>query len=147
MFLKNVFLGIGIGADSFAEEMAELGIVGENSSNLFIELSLEGGIFAILLFLFLLVLRLAHRSVYSSFIRTSEVSTFAPLCSSCVLSLIAYGAFSYIFADMFACYLFWCVFGIGSAALRVAKKETDDRNQYYEDTRASDSSSIDIEIG
>ena len=33
-----------------------------------------------------------------------------------------------------------------SAAIRVAKKEHDDRVLYYEDTRASDYSVIDIEI-
>ena len=145
-FAGNLVFGIGIGADSFREEMSALGISRNDSSNLFIEIGLEAGIVALFFFVLLLVVRLCHRSVYRSYVRISEVSTFAPLCTSCVLSLIAYGAFSYIFADLFAGYLFWCVFGIGSAALRVAKKETDDRNQYYEDTRASDSSAIDVEI-
>ncbi len=145
-FVRNIVFGIGIGADSFALEMSSAGIVGYNSSNLFIELGLEAGIFALLSFILILVVRLCHRAAYRSYVKISEVSTFAPLCSVGVVSLVAYGAFSYIFADVFASYLFWCVFGIGSAALRVAKKETDDRNHYYEDTRASDFSAIDVEI-
>lgn len=145
-FVSNIVFGIGIGAESFAEEMAGVGVIGSNSSNLFIELGLEAGFFAVGCFAVLLLVRLFHRASYRSYVKISDVSTFAPLCSVCVFCIVAYGAVSYIFQDMFASYLFWCVFGIGSAALRVAKRETDDRNHYYEDTRASDSSAIDVEI-
>ena len=60
--------------------------------------------------------------------------------------LMAYGAFYYIWADMTMYYLFWCVFGLGSASLRVAKQEFDDRFAYFSDGSAEDSSSIDISI-
>lgn len=145
-FVGNIVFGIGMGEESFLLEMADKGIISNNSSNLFIEIGLEAGIFALLCFVSLLVVRLFHIAGYRSYVRISDVSDFAPLCSACVLSMVAYGAVSYIFADIYAGYIFWCVFGIGSAALRFAKRETDDRNQYYEDTRASDSSAIDVEI-
>jgi hypothetical protein len=146
LFVKNLFVGIGIGADSFSEEMAEIGISGTNSSNLFIELGLEAGVFALICFVVLLAVRLCHRASYYPFVKNSEVSTLAPICSACIFSLVSYGAVNYIFSDVFTGYLFWCVFGIGSATLRVAKRETDDRVHYYEDTRAVDSSAIDVEI-
>ena len=145
-FVGNIVFGIGMGAESFVLEMADKGIISNNSSNLFIEIGLEAGIFALICFVLLLVVRLFHIAGYRSYVRVSDVSVLAPLCSACVLSIVAYGAVSYIFADIYAGYIFWCVFGIGSAALRVAKRETDDRNHYYEDTRASDSSAIDVEI-
>jgi hypothetical protein len=145
-FVRNIVFGIGIGAESFAEEMSAVGISAKNASNLFIELGLEAGIFALLCLVALLLVRVVHSVKYYLYVRNSEVSVLTPLCTVCVFCLVSYGAFSYIFADMFSMYLFWCVFGIGSAALRVAKRETDDRIQYYEDTRARNSSSIDIEI-
>jgi hypothetical protein len=43
-------------------------------------------------------------------------------------------------------YLFWCIFGLGSAALRVAKSEFDDRIAYFSDGSTEDASSIDISI-
>jgi hypothetical protein len=145
-FVRNIMFGIGLGENCFAEEMADAGITAKNSSNIFIELGLEAGFFALACFVALLVVRIFHKAGYNSYVRNSEVSVLSPICSVCVYSLVAYGAFNYVFADMFSMYLFWCVFGIGSAALRVAKRETDDRIHYYEDTRASNSSAIDIEI-
>ena len=144
VFEKNLFFGIGMGADSFSEEMASVGVNGSNSSNLFIEIGLEAGIFALVFFVSLLFIRLLQRADYYRFIKHSEVSAIAPMCSVCVFCLVAYGAVNYIWSDVFTYYLFWCVFGIGSATLRSAKREYDDRVHYYDDTRALDSSSIDI---
>ena len=60
--------------------------------------------------------------------------------------LMAYGAFNYIWADMTMYYLFWCVFGLGSATLRVAKNEFDESAAYFRDGSTEDASSIDIAI-
>ena len=54
---------------------------------------------------------------------------------------------NYIWSSTSAYYLFWCIFGMGSATLRVAKRDYDDKVLYYEETGDSDSSVIDIEIG
>jgi hypothetical protein len=54
---------------------------------------------------------------------------------------------NYIWSEPSAYYFFWCLFGIGSATLRVAKKDYDDKVVYYEESSAFDSSVIDIEIG
>ena len=147
IFTDNILVGIGIGSESFAESMDKAGITAGDASNVFLSFGIELGVLSLLCFAALLVIRLIHRAGYYSYVRNSEVSTLAPVCSACVFALVAYGAVSYIFADMYAAYLFWCVFGIGSATLRVAKRESDDRVHYYEDTRASDSSAIDVEIG
>lgn len=146
-FANNFFVGIGIGAESFAEEMAQYGIYDyTNSSNLFIEIGLEAGVFALISFVLLLFVRLGHRTGYHQYVKNSQTAAHARLGEVCVFCLVAYGTTNYIWSDMSAYYLFWCVFGIVSAAIRVAKKEHDDRVLYYEDTRASDYSVIDIEI-
>jgi hypothetical protein len=60
--------------------------------------------------------------------------------------LMMYGVFNYIWADMTMYYLFWCVFGLGSATLRVAKNEFDEDAVYFRDGSTTDASSIDIAI-
>ena len=147
LFASNLFFGIGIGSEAFAEEIAKYGIYSfTNSSNLFIEIALEAGVFALICFVVLLVVRIFHRSGFHFYVKNSELNVLAPVSTLCTLALVAYGSFNYIFTDPTSYYLFWCVFGIGSAALRVAKKETDDRMLYYEDTRAAYSSAIDVNI-
>ena len=145
---EHIAIGIGIGAESFAEEMAILGIHGHpDSSNLFIELGLEAGILAPLCFIFILISRIKHRSSQHLYVRNSQVERASNLSGTCILGFIAFGMVNYIWSDMAAYYLFWCIFGIGSASMRVAKRDYDDRVIYYEESSAFDSSVIDIEIG
>lgn len=145
---NHIAIGIGIGAESFVEEMAALGTYGHlDSSNLFIELGLEAGILAPLCFIFILVSRIKHRSTQHLYIRNSQVERASNLSGACILGFVAFGMVNYIWSDMSAYYLFWCIFGIGSASMRVAKRDYDDRVIYYEESSAFDSSVIDIEIG
>lgn len=148
VFANNLLVGIGIGSESFAEEMAKIGIYGfSNSSNLFIELGLEAGIFALLSFLCILATRLKHRSIHYLYLRNSQIERLSCMSGACILSLLAFGMVNYIWSEPSAYYFFWCLFGIGSATLRVAKKDYEDKTVYYEESSAFDSSVIDIEIG
>ena len=147
VLLNNLLIGIGIGSESFAEEMAKVEIFGHaDSSNLFLELGLEAGIFALLAFVILILVRMNHRRMQHIYVRSSEIAKMANLSGACFFSLLAFGMVNYIWSDVSAYYLFWCVFGLGSASLRVAKRDYDDRVVYYEESSALDSSVIDIEI-
>ncbi len=147
-FAENMLVGIGIGKESFIAEMAKLNIFGHpDSSNLFIELGLEAGMFALICFMLMLFTRLKHRAHQYLYVRNSQVALMSSLSGVCLFSLIAFGMVNYIWSDSSAYYLFWCIFGIGSATLRVAKNDYDDRVVYYEETSDFDSSVIDIEIG
>ncbi len=144
----HLAVGIGIGAESFMEEMTALGLHGHpDSSNLFIELGLEAGIMTPLCFVILIIIRLRHRSMQYLYVRNSQIEIISNLSGACLFGLLAFGMVNYIWSDVSAYYLFWCIFGIGSASLRVAKRDYDDRVIYYEETSALDSSVIDIEIG
>ena len=146
-FRDNIFFGIGMGEESFVTEMKGYGVSGFNSSeNIFVELALEAGVFALVFFVVALFIRARHSAVYQGYLKHSQMSVSAPFILALCFALIGYGATEYIFADSPSFYLFWCVFGIGSAVLRVAKRELDDRTQYYEDTRDTDYSAIDIDI-
>jgi hypothetical protein len=91
-------------------------------------------------------LRLGHRANYLHYVKNSQTSAITRFAEVSVFCLLAYGTVNYIWSDMSMYYLFWCVFGIVSAAIRVAKKEHDDRVLYYEDNRTQDYSVIDVEI-
>ena len=95
----------------------------------------------------LLITRLNHRSLQYQYVRSTEIRRISNLSEVCLFVLIAFGMVNYIWSDSSAYYLFWCIFGMGSASLRVAKRDYDDRKVYYEEASAFDSSMIDIDIG
>ena len=148
MLLDNLLMGVGIGEVSFAEEILNYapysGFV--NSGNFLLEIACEAGIISLAAFLLILVVRLRHRAIYRPYIKNSQVSSLSEITSVAVVMFMIYGVFNYIWSDMTMYYLFWCVFGLGSAALRISKQEFDDRVAYFSDGSAEDSSSIDITI-
>ena len=148
MLMDNFFLGIGIGADSFVSEMSKyVSDVGYlNSGNFLLEIACEAGVMSLIAFLLIYVIRVRHRGIYSSYLKNSSVSKISSYTTVITVMLMVYGTFNYIWADMTMYYLFWCVFGLGSATLRVAKGEFDDRSAYFKDGSAEDASSIDIAI-
>ena len=148
MLKDNVFLGVGIGIDSFVEEITNYSpnFDYHNSGNFLLEIACEAGAISLAAFVLIYLIRVRHRGIYQPYIKNSGVSKISAYTTVITVMLMAYGAFNYIWADMTMYYLFWCVFGLGSAVLRVAKSEFDDRVAYFSDGSAEDSSSIDISI-
>lgn len=149
MFLDNVFSGVGIGAESFALEYrgyATGSVTVTNSQNFLLQIACEAGVFALLTFLSIFFVRLKHRTIYVPYVKNSQVSQMARFSETALVVLIVYGLFTSLWSDLTMYYLFWCVFGIGSATLRVSKSEFDDRVGYFSDGAGADFSSIDIEI-
>ena len=132
---ESFFTGQGIG---------EWGHAG--ASNLLLEMLAETGIFTLFVFLFLTALRCIHSSKYQRYVRRSQVREVSYMCTTVIAALFALGVFTDIFSDVATYYLFWCIFGIGSATMRIAKRERDDRVGYFTDGSDVDSSSIDITI-
>ena len=146
-FLDNPVFGIGIGTDSFSQKMADYGVSGfENSGNLFLELGLGSGALLLAVFILLLVVRLIHRAYYQRYVRKSQLSKLSPLASVALMALLVLGCFDYIFSDLSILYLFFAVFGIGGASLRVCKRDYDDRTLYFEHEKSSTSSVISVYI-
>lgn len=144
---ENPLVGIGIGKACFAEEFLPLGFEGiENSHNFFIEIGLEAGIGALAIFLLLLIVRLRHRAMYQRYLKESDMSLVSTMTAITTSALIILGTTYYLFENMEITYLFWFVFGLGGAALRVAKRERDDKVLYYEDTKSPNSSVAEIKI-
>ncbi|MBQ7363920.1 MAG: hypothetical protein IJW48_05685 [Clostridia bacterium] len=149
MFFDNALAGIGIGESCFVLELEALGVAEPlfpNGGTFFLEVALEAGVFALAALLLIFVTRVRHTAIYIPYVKTSQVSTLSKFTSLALAALIALGAFNYLWADMSMFFLFWCIFGVGSATLRISKGEHDDRVAYYSDGRSADSSAIDIGI-
>ncbi len=145
VFLDNMLLGIGMGTDNFISEMSSHGVLGRSDcGNIFLELGLEAGIFALVAFLLLLIVRIIHRAVYQRYIKHSQVGKLSPLVSVTIFALFVFGSFEYLFRDLSMLYLVFSVFGLSGATLRVAKQEHDDSVLYFEDEKSSTSSVVNI---
>ena len=124
--------------------MQGLGIAVENSGNLFLEIALEAGALSLILFLALIISRARHRTLYRVYVKDSVVKRSQPMVSMAFFSILFYGLFTYIWADESMFYLFFVVFGIESAMLRVCRRERDERVNYYALARSSESAAIDV---
>ncbi len=146
IFSEHPFFGIGMGADAFSSEIARFGISAENSANLFLELACEAGVFALFAFVLVLAAAARHRGAYRSYVKHSQVRTASKTAAVVSVTLIAYSTVFYIWESAAVCFIFWCVLGFGSASLRIAKREHDDRIIYYNDIVSSESSDVDVQI-
>ena len=152
IFSKNAFLGIGIGSEVFLAEIAKYGFQVTNSHNLFLEIAAEAGVFALLAFILIIWVRMRHRVVYNKYLAKSDIRIISSSAACAVFVLITIGATVYIWQDLSLYYLFWCVFGVGSATLRIAKQEWDDRQLYsrmmvsFHESANNEFSSVDVPL-
>lgn len=146
MLADNLLIGVGIGADSFSSAISEYGQTAPNSACFFIEIACEAGIFALIAFLLLLAVRAIHYAVYRDYITESRVTHLSQSAFAMTYVLVSIGMTEYFWADTTVYYLFWCIFGIGSAALRISKREHDDRVIYYGDLMSVDSSVMNVKL-
>ncbi len=152
IFSKNVFLGIGIGSEVFLAEIAKYGFQVTNSHNLFLEIAAEAGVFALLAFILIIWVRMRHRVVYNKYLAKSDIRIISSSAACAAFVLITIGATVYIWQDLSLYYLFWCVFGVGSATLRIAKQEWDDRQLYsrmmvsFHESANNEFSSVDVPL-
>ena len=146
MLGDHLFLGVGIGSESFSSVILVYGQSATNSSSLLLEIACEAGILALIVFLMLFAVRFIHFTVYRDYILESHVTHLSQSALVMLCALIAFGMTEYFWLDTEMYYLFWCIFGIGSAAFRIAKREHDDRVMYYGDLMSVDSSVLDVKL-
>ncbi len=143
VFTENIWFGAGIGDGSYKAAS------GMNSSGIFntlLGIGVEIGVFALVLFAIMILIRLRHLSYYRHYTKKSFVNTAVNMTALVTVALLIYGSFADIFENAAVFYLFWTVFGICTSSLRTARKEYDDRLGYYGDLRSAESSAIDISI-
>ena len=152
IFGENPILGIGIGSEAFGAAISGSGFGVTNSHNIFLEIATEAGVIALIAFILIIWVRVRHRVNYHKYLVKSDVNVISSSASCAVFVLITIGATVYIWQDMSLYYIFWCVFGIGSATLRIAKQESDDRELYskmmmsFHESSTSEYASVDIPL-
>ena len=132
-FFDNVWVG-GSG----------IGVV--SGTNTLLGLGFGFGIFSVLLFGLLVLIRLRHVSYFRTYMRNSPLGATGDMATLSIVALLSYGAFYNLFSDRVVLSLLVAVFAVSAAALRTAKKEYDDRMGYYEDSGSSESSAIDVGV-
>lgn len=113
-----------------------------------VEKLLSGGVGWALLavVLLLLAIRVRHRIVYSAFFEGTHLTSISVGYAGGAVALLLIIASSVYMLSDFSFYLLISVFGMGSAALRVAKSENDNAELYFEDSKDTDSSTVNIVI-
>ncbi|MCQ2413849.1 MAG: O-antigen ligase family protein [Clostridia bacterium] len=149
LFLDNLFVGIGIGESNFTEVFkayAEEGVTAPHSHNLLLEIGCECGVFALAIFLLLLIERAVSLSRKKPVLGLSGVRKVSLFSHAGICALLIFGLFDYTFADMGMIYLFFVLFGIGGATLRIADTEQESRRAYLEEGQDTNSSDIDVTL-
>ena len=136
LFRDNIFLGIG--ADSVTAD--GVGYGGNSISWLLCNF----GVFAAALLLIVFLIRMRQFTVFSIYRSSSNVSNFISMGNLAAFVLVVFGMFYNVFADVGIFYLFISAIGVSSAAIRISKREHDDRLGYYGDQRSIDSSAVDV---
>lgn len=136
LLVENLFAGVGIGNFMDAPYTASF----------LLQIACEAGVIVLVVFIMIFAVRLRHRSIYSPYTKHSQVSLLTDFADITMVALLVYGLFTPLWSAPTVYYLFWCVFGLGSAVLRISKHEFDDRVGYFSDGAGIDSSSIDISL-
>ncbi len=125
MLKERLFIGVGIGESAFRDEFAkyaEDGVTAPHSHNLFLEIACEAGIFALLAFVLLLLIRLRHRATYARYADVSATGAVSAASAVALTALLVFGMTDHIWYSSVTCALFWVIFGMGSALLRISRK-------------------------
>ncbi len=146
LFWDNPWLGIGMGGESFSEEISAYGVSASSARNLFLEIACEAGIFALFFFVLILLTGARHRGVYRRYVKHSQVRTVSKASGVAIVAFVVYSALNYVWVSASLCFVFWCVMGFRSALLRIAKREHDERKLYYNNIVSSESSDVDVQI-
>ncbi len=127
LFFDNLWGGIGISSENFlqcylpyAANGAELA---EHAHNLYLQIGIEMGIFALVAFLLLLIVVL--RRLLSSLrgeLAGGRPSTFGIGAFCSIFALLVFGAFDHVLYDFRIFFLFFAAIGLVSAAGRMTDK-------------------------
>ncbi len=144
---KNLLLGVGLSPEAFSAAFSTVSkIQSIDARNLFIDMAARSGILTVVFFSALLVSRLFHRAAYGRYLAESTVADISAVSSVTVIAFIIFGSFNQMFTDISLYYIFFSAFAVGSATLRIACAEHDDRASYFRDASQSHSAAVDVDL-
>ncbi len=126
LFFDNLWGGIGVSPENFQKSYLPYAVSGaevaEHSHNLFLQIGIEMGVFALAAFLLLLVFAL--RKVLSPLSKDPLEVRYPVLgvgAFSSLFALLVFGIFDYVLYDFRIFFLFFAILGLVSAAGRLSK--------------------------
>ncbi len=135
-FSQSIFIGVGA-ADLSASAPSEF-------VNTILGIGCRFGIIAVIVLIAVCVIRLRQDTAYSVFLKSSQLSVFSNMTTVAMFAMLTCGWFSDVFADLGLYCLFFSLFGLNTAALRISKSEYEERAWYFKDQKDVDSSTADI---
>lgn len=148
LFKNNLFGGVGVGPDAFHNAYRAFSSIGaetvEHSHNLYLQIGIELGIFALLTFA--LILLFTCKNCFSLEFSTNE-SSVHPVCAAAfcsVLALLTNGLTDYVWYNYRVCFLFWLLLGLCTASYRIGLSEQ--RQRDYLSSLISNKATLDVQI-
>lgn len=136
VFSENILVGVGAADLSDSSSGVPL--------NAILGLGYRFGIVAVVVLCVVCAIRLRQHTVYSVFLKSSQLSVFSNMTTVAMFAMAACGWYCDVFADFGLYCLFFALFGLNTAALRISKNEYEEREWYFKDQNAVDSSAVDI---
>ena len=136
-FSQSIFVGVG------AADLAEVSAPSE-FVNTILGIACRFGIIAVMVLIAVCVIRLRQGTTYSVFLKSSQLSVFSTMTTVAMFAMMTCGWFTDVFADLGLYCLFFSLFGLNTAALRISKNEYEERAWYFKDQKDVDSSTADI---
>ena len=143
----RTFVGVGIGSGAFSAEYAKrFGAEATSAGNLLVGIACEAGVIAAVMLALLFIARACHTSAYRRYTLISSVGDILSASCASLLSFFALGIWGFAFREPMMFFMFILTFGIGSAVLRISKKEYDDHHIYSGEDMSPDSATADITL-
>ena len=122
------------------------GGVGFGAKNLpmLVGLAVSVGVFAPLLLLLIIALRIFHIGAFSRYLRDSHFGSYAVISLAAIVALFAFGSVYFVLSDGTLSYLFFVIFALGGASCRGAKESDDALRLYYHYSKREYSATVDV---
>ena len=135
-FSQSIVVGVGA---------ADLSVPGSSILlNTVLGLGYRFGIFAAVVLGVVCAIRLRQDTVHAAILKSSHLSAFSNMTTVAMFAIAACGWFCDAFADLGLYCLFFSLFGLNTAALRISRREREERAWYFKDQKDVDSSTADI---
>ena len=136
IFRESIFIGVGASDLSGEPTGAVL--------NSILGLGYRFGIFAVVVLCVVCAIRLHQDTLHTLFLKSSQLSAFSNMTTVAMFAMAACGWFCDVFADIGLYCLFFSMFGLNTAALRISRNEYQERQWYFKDQKDVDSSTVDV---
>lgn len=146
--LPELRAGLVDSFSSFGENLFGVGTTdaAELLTNTPLGIACRFGIAVVAVVALVLILRMRQLSVYEGYLETSSHQNLSSMTALALFCMLAMGYFYDVHSNPKMLLLFFTVFGMSTASLRISRREYEDRLGYFGDTSSFESSDADIAL-